>query len=885
MKKVTLKINGIQREVIVDAKTVLLDLLREDLRLTSAKQSCDRKGQCGACTVIVDKKAVRSCLVKVIDLQDSDVITLEGLGTPDNPHLIQEAFVFAGAIQCGFCTAGMIVATKVLLDANPKPTVEEIKKALRRNLCRCTGYAKIIEAVQLAGRFLRGETTPDVFRMNQSRGTMGVSHPRPSSMSKACGTALFAADYYIRDAIELATLCSEVPHARIISIDTSEAEKMPGVVGVITAADIKGTNILKKPPAEDRCVLAKEKVRYIGDPILAVAATTRQQAQDALLKVNVDFEILPSLKSPTEAMAENAVRVHDKSPNVYLDHFQVKGDAAAALVNSATVVETDFKSQTNHQAPLEPEATVVYWEDGDEGDEDQLVIIGRSINIHEHVLRLQEAIGWENIRYIEAFVGGQFGIKVEIISEGIAAAAAIKFKRPVRYIPSLKESMLMTCKRFSYESKVKLAADKEGIITAYYNDFVVNSGAYLGSGPNVIRRSMTALSNVYNIQNVDARGRLVYTTNPWGSAARGAGKPEICFPLEVAMDMLADKLKIDPFEFRRRNLLKPGESLSCGHVVEEWPFSKLMEVIEPHYRRAVEESASFRSGNIRRGTGIAAGAHGIGSTGDSAVAAVELDPDGGISVYAACADPGEGNDAMLTQLVASIMEIPLDRIRLHTRDTINTAASGPAAGSRITFMIGGAVADALEQLKAAMLETDAKTSNELEAAGKSKRYLGRKKIIYTEQLDLETGQGPAYESWAYTLQMAEVEVDMESGKVKVQKMTAAADVGNVIHPQNVTAQMEGGLDMGVGLALREQYIAGKTTDWIKFKFPTIGESCPMEVLIVETPRSKGPLGATGVAEMSLISTAPAIINAIHNATGIWIRDLPATPDKIKAELS
>jgi aldehyde oxidoreductase len=264
---------------------------------------------------------------------------------------------------------------------------------------------------------------------------------------------------------------------------------------------------------------------------------------------------------------------------------------------------------------------------------------------------------------------------------------------------------------------------------------------------------------------------------------------------------------------------------------------------------------------------------------------VELDGDGGVSVYAATADPGEGNDSMLSQLTARIMELPLDRVRLYTRDTGNTAASGPAAGSRITYMIGGALVNALEQLKAAMQETGAKTSAELEAAGKPKRYVGRKKVESTTPLDPLTGQGSSYESRAHSVQMAEVEVDTETGNVKVLKMTATVDVGTVIHPQNVIGQMEGGMDMGIGLALREKYVAGKTKDWVTFKFPTIGHSCSMEVILVETPRLKGPLGATGVGEMSIMPTAPAVINAIKNAIGAWICDLPATPDKIKAALA
>jgi aldehyde oxidoreductase len=884
MRKIRLRVNGVWRDLIADTETVLLDLLREDLRLTGTKQSCDRKGQCGACTVVMNGKAVRSCLTRAADLEGADIITVEGLGTPDNPHLIQEAFVLAGAIQCGFCTPGMIMAAKALLDVNPNPTVEDIKQALRRNLCRCTGYKKIIEAVQLAGRFLRGETTPEEVRPQSADGIMGVSHPRPSAMAKACGTANFTADYHIRGALELAVFRSEIPHARIVSIDASQAEKMPGVAGVLTAADIKGTNILKYIVA-DRPVLCKDEVRYIGDPIVAVAADTRENAAAALQKVQVQLDPLPALSDPEAALAATAVQLHPEIPNLCYDQPQIKGDAEAALQSAAAVVEARFKTQINHQAPLEPEATIAYWEKGDPEGDDQLVIIGRSINIHFHLGMLQTALGWENMRYIEAFSGGQFGIKIDVISEGIAGAAAIHFKRPVRYIPSLAESMLMTSKRHAFDMRIKLAADRQGNLTAFCNDFVVDNGAYYSIGHVVVLRALLMLSGSYNIPNIAARGRLVYTNNPWGSAARGAGPPQANFALECAMDMLADKLALDPFDFRLRNSLKSGQSKSTGRVVQEWPFPELMEALRPHYQRAVKEAAAFRSDNARRGVGLGTGAFGISMPGDASVAAAELDPDGGISVFAAAADPGEGNDVMLTQLAAEFMEIPLDRVRLHTRDTINTAASGPAAGSRVTYMIGGALLKALEQLKAAMQETGAKTSEALEAAGRPKRYIGRKSNEDSGPLDPQTGQGPSFESQVHAVQMVELEVDTETGMVKILKMTTAVDAGPVINPQNLTGQLEGGMDMGVGFALREEYVAGKTRDWRTFKFPRIQDNFDMETIIRETPRPKGPLGATGVGEMCMVPTAPAVINAIKNATGVWICELPATPEKIKAALA
>ena len=409
----------------------------------------------------------------------------------------------------------------------------------------------------------------------------------------------------------------------------------------------------------------------------------------------------------------------------------------------------------------------------------------------------------------------------------------------------------------------------------------MDKGAYYSIGHVLINRSLLMLSGSYNIPSVDARARLVYTNNPWGSAARGAGPPQVNFALECAMEMLADKLGMDPLEFRLKNSLKPGQSKSTGRVVTEWPLPELLEAIRPHYERALKEAKAHREGKVKRGVGLATGSFGIGGPGDASVAAVQLDPDGGVSVFAAAADPGEGNDSMLTQLTAQFMGIPMQKVRIHTRDTDHTAASGPAAGSRITYMIGGALIDALEQLKSAMNETGAQTSEALASAGKPVRYLGRK-TNEAGPLDPKTGQGPSFESQVHAVQMVELDVDTESGEVKVLKMTAAVDAGLVINPQNLTGQIEGGMDMGVGFALRESYIAGRTIDWITFKFPTIGHSFEMETIIRETPRPKGPMGATGIGEMCMVPTAPAVINAIRNATGFWICDLPATPDKIRA---
>ena len=882
VKKVTLSINGVKREINASPDLVLIDLLREELDLTGTKQSCDRKGQCGACTVIVNGKSVRSCLKKVVDLEGADVITVEGLGTPENPHLIQEAFVLTGAIQCGFCTPGMIMATKVLLDQNPNPSVPDIKKALARNLCRCTGYKKIIDAVILAGRFLRKETTPAAVYQSFGKKAFGVSHPRSSAILKACGLAKFAVDIKPKDALELAAVHSTEFHARIKSIDVSAAKAMPGVVGIMTASDIKGTNRIRFI-GNDQPVLCEDVVRTLGDPIAVVAAQTRDQARKAAAAVKVEYEKLPVMMTPEESLAPGAYQIHKHSPNLCYSQPQIKGDAAGALAKSAAVVEADFSTQLNHQAPLEPEACVVYFEG--QGEKPTMIVVGRSIMIHAHAAQIKEAIGWDNVRYKEPFVGGHFGIKLTITSEGIAAAAAVHFKQAVRYIPSLTESMLISSKRHPYKMKIKLGADASGHLTGYTNEFVVDKGAYFLSGPVIPMRSLLMLSGAYNIPNVYAKATLAYTNNASGGAARGAGPPQVAIPLECAMDMLAEKLNMDKLTIRQINLLKAGQTLSNGTVAEQWPFPELIDIMRPRYDRARKEAAALSLGLVKRGVGLGCYSFGIGEIADSGAVSIEIDPDDGVTIYGAVADPGEGNESMLKQIAAHMLNLPLEKVRLYSRDTDKTVHTGAAGGSRITYMCGGALVDAVEKLQKAMKECGAATYAGLKKAGKPFRYDGVRNIPGSGDLDPKTGQGAGFDSHVHNIQMAEVEVNTETGEVKVLKMTTVVDAGPVIHPINFEGQNEGGMDQGIGWALREEYVHGKTKDWVTFKFPTIQAAADVEYIVRETPRPRGPLGMTGIGEMTITSTAPAVINAIKDACGVWIYDLPATPDKIKAALA
>ena len=886
MPKITIKVNGIQQHVMASPEMVLIDLLRQDLHLTGTKQSCDRKGQCGACTVIVNGKAVRSCITKVATLEGADIISIEGLGTPDNPHLLQEAFVLAGAVQCGFCTPGMIMAAKALLDQNPNPDAAAIKRALARNLCRCTGYKKIIEAVQLAGRFIRGETTPEEMRSKIGKKMLGASHPRPTAMIKVCGIAQFGADIEMPlNTLELAVVYSTQHHALIKSVDTSTALKMPGVVGVMTAEDIKGTNRIRFS-VPDQPVLCEDRVRVFGDPIIAIAAKTRDQARAAAASVKVEYEPLPVILSPAEATAPGAHQIHSHAPNnIVATQPLIKGDADKALKEAAATVEAEFSTQINHQAPLEPEITLAYFEG--EGENPQLVIVGRSINIHLHLTHIKEAVGYTNMRYKEAFSGGQFGVKAAVTTEAITAAAALHFKHPVRFIPSLEESIFSTSKRHSYKLKIKLAADNDGHISAVFNDFTVDKGAYTLMGASAMMRTLYMMQGPYNFPNIRALGQTVYTNNAFGGAARGAGPPQSTFAIESVIDMMAVKLGIDPFEFRRMNSLKVGQTKSTGLVVQEWPFVELCDAVKPHYERAKKEAGAFniQGGKLKRGVGVGCHSFGIGYYGESSQLTIELDPDDGVTIYAAIADPGEGNDSMVTQIVAHQLGLPLEKVRLYLRDTDKTVGMGPAAGSRMTFAAGNVLLNAIENMHKTMKEAGATNYAGLKAAGKPTRFEGFVKNQGVSAIDKITGQGTPFLSDCHNIQIAEVEVDTETGAVRVLKMTAGIDAGTVINQQAIEGQLEGGMDQGVGFALREEYIPGKSKDYVSFKFPTIRDSFEIEVITRQTPRIYGPLGATGVGEMTMTSTAPAVTNAIFNACGARIYNLPATPDKVKAALS
>ena len=890
MMELSFSLNGIKKQIIVERDKKLIDVIRDNFSLKGTKRG-GNKGVCGCCSVILNGKVVRSCRTPMEKIKEgSEIITIEGLGTIENPHPIQQAYVHSGAIQCGFCIPGMIVRTKALLDKTPNPTTEEIKKAFQGYLCRCTGYKKIIDAVNLSGKILQGELTVENLVSDNTKGLIGVSVHRPDALEKATGLAQYLDDIPFPDAVQLKVIRSQHSHALIKSIDASEAEKMPGIVGIVLANNIKGTNRVKeqlgqiKEVIEDWPILCEDTVRMIGDPVAVIGAETEEQALAAARKVKVIYEILPGVFSADEAMRQGVQQVQKGSSNLFYSGSINKGKAEETLKDSDVIVQGDFSTSYLAHAHLEPDGALAFFD-----EIGRLVIYGRSCGIHKHVESLGIALGVpaDKIKYVQLTSGGHFGAKLEITAEGLAGAAALEFNRPVKLVYSMEETFMCNTKRHPFHMKAALGANKEGEIKAISAEIVVEKGAYnSASGKPTLGRALQHINGVYRIPNVKGTGKVVFTNNATGGAMRGPGCVQINFMIESIIDILAYEVGVDPFEIRILNAMKEGDITATGQRISEVPYIECLNKIRPYYDRAKMEARKSSTQSIKRGVGIAGVAYGIGYSsvpGDRSEVWAELMPDGSLTIYAGVADHGQGDDIMLIQMAAQAMGISTNKVHLVSRDSSLTPVSGASTASRQTYLSGHATLRAIEALKHAMKENDAYSYDDLVMKGLPVKYTGIK-IQDTTATHPETLQGNPYETWGVGVEMAEVEVQINKGIVKILKMTAVGDPGTVINPQAVEGQFEGGMVMGAGMALYEEYVHGSTTNFNKYRIPGFREYFDMDVILNQTYRKKGPFGATGVGEFVTVPAAPAITNAIFDACGVRVCSLPITKEKFRKAL-
>lgn len=906
-KKMTLIINGTERMFLCQPEIdTLADVIRR-LGLTGTKVGCGT-GQCGACSVILDGKVVRSCTRKMKSVQEySSVYTIEGLGTAENLHPLQLAWIVYGGVQCGFCTPGFIVSAKALLDENPSPTRQEVRDWFQkhRNACRCTGYKQLVDAVMAAAKVLRGEMTMEAlaWKMPEDGKIYNTNIPRPSALAKVLGTCDYGDDIAMKspDMLQMAIVLSGVSHANIQSIDTAEAEKAPGVVAVLTSKDVKGINRITMPVGDlrsaangfERPILMDKKVFRYGDPIAVVVADTRRNARAAAKLVKVELEQLPEYLDALDAMADDAVRVHPEMPNVFLENPIFKGeDTRQVLAESAHVAEGSFYSTRQPHLVIEPDVAQAYVDaDG------YLTIHCKSLALQITMATIAAGIGWptEKIRIVENPTGASFGYSISPSTAALVAVAAIATGRPVSITLSYEEYMHFTGKRAASYSNARLGCDEKGKLTGIEYEIAYDKGAYTEVASLVVQKGQRFYGAPYYIPNIMGLSKVTVSNHAFSTAYRGFGSPQCYTGSEQLMDMLAEKIGMDPLEFRYINVYRKGDTGAPGHIYDVYPMEDVIDKIRPRYQEALERAKKESTPQKRRGVGVACGHYNVTSAAnDHAEVALELNPDGTVSSFNTWEDQGQGADVgTLVHTHEALRPLGLrpDQIKLIQNDTLTCPATGPAAGSRSHYMAGNAILNAAEKLMNAMGKADGswRTYAELVAEGIPTKYIGAHDTSdRTQNLDPNTGEGNPTAEYTYGVFLAEVEVDTETGKTRVLGMHCVADVGTIGNYLAVDGQAYGGMMHSIGFALSEDYSDIKKHDsMIGAGFPFIGMIPDGENLTVEyvvTPRPTGPHGSSGCSEMFQSSGHVAVINAIYNACGVRIYDLPATPEKVKAHL-
>ncbi|MCF8068493.1 MAG: molybdopterin-dependent oxidoreductase [Desulfobacterales bacterium] len=904
MIKKTLKVNGIDRTVVVREDDSLAKVVREQLKLTGTKVGCG-EGQCGCCNVIMNDKLVRSCVTKMSKVKnDASITTIEGIGTPDAPHPLQKAWTLHGGAQCGFCSPGFIVSSKSLLDKNDNPDREEIRDwyNAHRNACRCTGYKPLVDATMDAAKVMRGEKDIEEleFKMPADGRIWGSSIPRPTAMAKVTGTIDYGADLGIKmpdNTLVLALVQAKVSHANIKSIDTSAAEKMPGVHKILTYKDVVGSNringLVTFPDTNlgdglERPILCDKKVFQYGDAIAIVCADTESNAKAAAKKVVVDLEELPAYMSAPEAMAEDAMEIHPGTPNVYFNCKIEKGEETGPIFKDAAhVVEDDFYVGRQPHMPMEPCVGFAYTDDNG-----NLFINSKSIALYVHNFMIAEGLGIAEDKLFIAQnpTGGTFGHKFSPTTEALLGVASMATGRPTYLCYDYHQQMTYTGKRSPFFINLKMAADNDGKLLAMESDWSVDHGPYSEFGDLLTTRGNQFIGAGYSIPNIRGNGRTVCTNHGWGSAFRAYGAPQSEFASEVLMDELAEKIGLDPFELRYKNILRPGDTMPHGQKPEVYSYEEMMDILKPKYEAALKKAKENSDDKTKRGVGISLGMYGCGADGpDPSECAIELGPDNVVTLFNTWEDHGQGADIGTLGTAHEALRplnVPPKKIRLALNDMATAPDSGASGGSRQQVVTGRAIVAACRALLDGMRKPDGSyhTYDEMVAENLPLKYSGKWTTPCTVPDD--KGQGEPFAVYMYGIFLAEVAIDIATGKATVEKMTCVADIGKICNRLATDGQIYGGLAQGIGLALTEDFEDIQKHSTLKGAGLPYAKDIPdnMEIVYVENERPEGPFGAAGCGELPLTSPHAAIINAINNACGVRITRLPALPEKVLAGL-
>jgi len=903
---ITFEVNGEPVSVRAHPVTRLSSILRDELQLTGTKVGCDA-GDCGACTVLVDGEAACACLVPAASVEGRSVRTVEGLAN-GRLSALQASFLEHGAAQCGICTPGLLVTATALLEKNARPSETEVKDALGGVLCRCTGYRKIIAAVMEAwrhdGSFDR--------RLPAIGKAVGAAAVRLDGVPKVTGAEKFGADGFPENA--LAVLVVRSPHhsARFRFGDLDGfVQKQPGIVAVFTAADIPGKNCFGAIPSfADQPALAENSVRFRGEAVALIAGERRAVASLDLATFPVEWSEEPHTLDPGDAVKADATLLHNGRPgNVLTKGLVERGDPEAALKVAAHVVSGMIETAYVEHAYIEPEAGFARM------DGDTLVVSActQAPHMDRDDTALVLGLPRERVRIVPTATGGGFGSKIDVSLQPLIGLVALKTGRPAALAYTRQESMMSTTKRHPASMTAAIGADADGKVLGmtFSGDF--NTGAYASFGPTVANRVPVHASGPYLTPNYRAEGRAIHTNGPVSGAFRGFGVPQATIIQETLYDELAGKLGMDRLAFRLKNALADGDSTVTGQRLESGVgILACLEALQPHWTRALAEAEAFNAAheNRTRGVGVASCWYGCGNTSIANPSTIKagISRDGGVMLHQGAVDIGQGSNTVIAQIFADALGVPLAEIKLVGADTDITPDAGKTSASRQTFISGKAAEKAAQALREKILrfanvspkaalafEPGAVMVREGEAVRRidlaslpvdGEGYVFSAVETYdppTLPLD-EKGQGKPYAVYGWGAQIAELEVDMKLGTVKLIKITAAHDVGRAINPLLVEGQIEGGIAQGIGMALMEEYIPGRTENLHDYLIPTIGDVPPIESILVEVPDPEGPYGAKGLGEHVLIPTAPAILNAIRHATGVLVRKLPATPARVLAAI-
>ncbi len=833
-------LNG--KNVAVEADKSLLEYLRADARMTSVKDGC-AEGVCGSCSVIVNGKAVRACSLTVAKVSGKSVTTSEGIAAHER-DVYAWAFGEVGAVQCGFCMPGMLIGAKALLDANPAPTSAEVKSAIRYNLCRCTGYIKIERAIQLAATALRNGGAHE---SENTTGRVGERIVRPDAHDKLLGTGEFVDDMQVPDMLFGAVLRAKFPRALVKKIDVAAARAFPGVEVVLTAKDITGERLLGHVVYDWPVMIAEgEETRYVGDALAVLAATTKEAAHRAVELIEVEYEERKPLLSPEAALAENAPQLHPRG-NVLSTTALKRGDVDRALAEAKHVVTNHYSTPRQEHGFLEPESALAV---PAQCGSLTVYTAGQSVyDDHREIVRMLGIAG-EKVRIVSKFVGGGFGGKEDMSVQHHAALLAWHCRRPVKLTLTRNESLRVHPKRHPMEIDCTTACDENGKLTAVRVRLVADTGAYASLGGPVLQRACTHAAGPYQIGNVDIEGRAIYTNNIPSGAFRGFGVTQTCFALESNLNLLAREVGISPWEMRFRNAIEPGGVLSNGQIADESTALKetllaVKDVIDAHPSAGI--ACAFK--NTGKGVGV------------KDVGRVKLKVENGrvvICTSAACM--GQGIATVVLQIVAQATGLDNSLLTMHAPDTDVTPDSGTSTASRQTTVTGEAARRAADALKQ---ELEQRALAELD--GES--FYGEFDCV-TDPLGEPTFSSKLnrvhHVAYGYATQV----VLLDEAE-KVAKVVAAHDVGRAINPNGVEGQIEGGVVMGMGYALTEEFPVRNGAP--AATYGTIGllrstQTPQIECRIVEKNQSQLAYGAKGMGEIVMIPTAPAI------ACAYWQRD-------------